>query len=102
MSKEQKHVSSNSSIHFLKKFHCMDQKVLIHLFELHAMSFYSVETWFIKLQTKDLFNISIAYHKALKRMCNIRPYDRNHECLERVNLPNFKHLVAKKVIYLFV
>ena len=60
------------------------------------MSFHGVETWFLKLHTKDLNNISIAYHKANKRMCNEGQYDSNLECLERVNLPNFKHLVAKK------
>ena len=64
MSKELKHVSSNSSIHF----------------KLHAMSFYGVETWFMKIRTKGLNTISIAYHKAIKRMCNKRPYDSNHEC----------------------
>ena len=78
------------------KFNCMDQKVLIHLFKLQAMSFYGVETWFMKLITKCLNSISIAYHKAIKRMCNKRPYDSNHEYLEWVNLPNFKHSVAKK------
>ena len=76
----------------------MDQKVLINLFKLNAMSFCGVEIWFMKLHTKDLNNIAIAYHKAIKRMCNKRPYDSNHECLERVNLPIFKHLVAKKLI----
>ena len=30
-------------------------------------------------------------------MCHKRPYDSNHEGLERVNLPFFKHLVAKKL-----
>ena len=75
----------------------MDQKVLIHLLKLHAISFYGVETWFMKLHTKDLDNISIAYHKTIKRMYNKTPYDSNHECLERVNLQIFLHLVAKKL-----
>ena len=65
------------------KFCCMDQKVLIQLLELHALSFYGVETWFMKLHTTDLNNILIAYHKAIKRMCNKRPYDSNQECLEK-------------------
>ena len=79
------------------KFHCMDQKGLIHVFELHDMSFYGVETWLMKLYAKDLNNISIAFHKAIKCMCNKRQYDSNHECLERVNQPICKHLVAKKL-----
>ena len=62
------------------------------------MSFYGVETWLVRLHTRDLTIISIAYHKAIKRMHNKIPYDSNHECLEKVNLPIFKHLVAKKLI----
>ena len=80
------------------KFYCMDQKLLIYLFKLHAMSFYGVEAWFMKLHTKVLNNILIAYCKAIKRMCNIRPYESNHECLERVNLLTFNHLGAKILI----
>ena len=81
-----------------KNFHCMDQKVLIHLFKLHTMSFYGVQTWFMKLQTEDLNNISVACHKVKKCMCNKRPYDSNHGRLDRVNLLIFKHLFAKKII----
>ena len=31
------------------KFSCTDQEILIYLFQLHPMSFYGVETWFMKL-----------------------------------------------------
>ena len=65
------------------------------------MSFCGVETWFLKLHTKDLNNISISYHKAIKRMCNKRPYDSHHQCLKRVNLPNFKPLVETKKLIKF-
>jgi len=80
------------------KFSCMDQKVLLHLFKMHAMCFYGVESWFCKLFKKDLNNISIPYHKAIKRICKRSYYDSNHECLEMANLPIFKHLVAKRLI----
>ena len=62
------------------------------------MSFSGVGTWFMKLHTKYLNDISIAYHKAIKRMCNKGPNNNNHKCLERVYLPIFKHLFAKKLI----
>ena len=86
---------------FYNIFYCMGQKILIYLFKLHDMSFYGVETWFMNLHTKYLNKISIAYHKARKRMCNKRPHDSNHECLERVNLPNFKHLVPIKLMHVY-
>ena len=78
------------------KFSFVDKNVLLHLFRLHAMSFYGAETWYINLNKKDLKNIS----KAIKRMCGRNYYDGNHECLEQVNLPIFKHFLAKKQIQL--
>ena len=59
----------------------MDQKVLMHLFKLHAMLFYGVEAWFMKLHTKDFNSISIVYRKAIKRICKKRACDSNHEFL---------------------
>ena len=80
----------------------MDQKGLVYLFKLHAMSSYGVETMFMKLRTKHLNNISVAYNKAIGRMCNKRQYDSSHECLETVNLPIFKQLVTKKGNKLYI
>ena len=51
-------------------FYSSDQKVLIHLFKLHVLSLYDVETWFMKLHRKYLIYISSAYQKDIKRMCN--------------------------------
>ena len=52
----------------------------------------------IKLNKKDLKIISVHYHKATKRICGRNSYDSNNECLEEVNLPIFKHFLAKKEI----
>ena len=62
------------------------------------MSFYGVKTWFMKLYTKDLNNRSLASYKGIKSMYIQRPYENNHECLERDNLPILKYFVTKKVI----
>ena len=80
------------------KFRFVDKNILLHLFRLHAMSFYGAETWYIKLNKKKPKNISVPYHKAIKRICGRISYDSSHECLEQVNLPTFKHFLAKKVI----
>ena len=40
---------------------------------------------------KYLKNISVPYHRAIKRTCGRNSYDSNHEYLEQVNLPIFKH-----------
>ena len=82
---------------FFYKLHCVSQKVLIHLFKVHAI-FYDVEKFFMKLYTKESNIVSIAYHKATKCMCNKRVYDSYYECLERISPTIFKHLVDKRVI----
>ena len=74
----------------------VDKNVLLHLFRLHAMSFYGAETWYINLNKKDLKNTSVPSHKAIKRECGRNSYDSNHECLEKVNSPFFKHFLANK------
>ena len=81
-----------------QKFSYVDTNVLLYLFRMHAMSFYGIETWFMKLSKKDLNNISVVYHKAIKRICGRNSYDSNHECLEYARLSIFKHLLARKFI----
>ena len=56
----------NSIQHKLSIF---DKEVLLHLFRLHTLSFYSAETWYMKLNKKYMKNISVPHHKAIKRMC---------------------------------
>ena len=80
------------------KFSFVDTDVLIHLFKLHAMSFYGTETWFMKLYKKDIKKVAVPYHGAIKRICGRSWYDSNHECLEYAKLRIFKHLLAKKII----
>ena len=36
------------------KFSFVDKNVLLHIFQLHAMSFYGAEAWYIKLNKKTL------------------------------------------------
>jgi len=62
------------------------------------MSFYGIETWFLKLYDKDLKRISVPYHRAIKRIYGRTDYDSNHDCLDNAKLPIFKHLQAKKMI----
>ena len=51
------------------KFSFFGRNVLLHLYRLHAMSFYGAEIWYIKLIKNDLKNISVPYNKATKRIC---------------------------------
>ena len=76
------------------KFSFVDKIILLHIFRLHAMWFYGAETWYIKLNKKDIKSISVLYHKAITRICGRNSCDSNHECLEQVNLPIFKKFLA--------
>ena len=65
---------------------------------MHAMSFHGTETWFMKLHKKYLDNISVVYHKAIKRICCRNSYDSNHECLEYTCLSIVKNFLGRKFI----
>ena len=65
---------------------------------MHALSFYGMETRFIKLHNKDLNNIPVVYHKTIERICGRNSYDGIHECLEYAGLPIFKHFLAREFI----
>ena len=65
-----------ANLSFLKQFNFInhkysfvDKNVLLHHFWVHAMSFYGAETWYIKLNKKRPENISVPYHKSIKRIC---------------------------------
>ena len=67
------------------KFIFVHKNVLLQLFRLHAMSFYGAETWSKKLNKKELKNISVPYHKAIKRVSERYSHDSSHVCLDQVN-----------------
>ena len=85
----------NSTYH---KFSLVVKNVVLHLFQLLAMSFYGAETLYINLNNKELKQISAPCHKAIKRIYGRNSYDSNYKCLEQVNSPIFKHFLDKKQI----
>ena len=42
--------------------------------------------------------ISIAYHKAVKKVAGMQVWDSNHEGCDIVKVPIFKHLMTKRMI----
>ena len=80
------------------KFSFVHRDILFFLFKSFATSFYGIETWFGKPKIFDLNRISVAYHKAVKRISGFNVWDSNHTACELVNVPIFKHLIAKRMI----
>ena len=80
------------------KFSFVDRNVLYFLFKSFATSFYGMETWFEKIKQCDLNRISVAYHKAVKRVAGMNVWDSNHAACHVVGVPIFKHFVARRII----
>lgn len=80
------------------KFYYMDINVLSYLFKSFTSSFYGIELWFQKIPISQLNLMSIAYHKAIKRMVGLNMWDSNHLACEIAHVYIFKHLLARRLI----
>ena len=89
---------------FLKQFNGMfakfkfsSQEVLSYLFRTFTSSFYGIDLWVEKLKTSQLSKISVCYHKAIKRVARMNVWESNHEACDKIGVPIFKHLFAKRL-----
>ena len=80
------------------KFHFSHKNVLYYLFKSYTSSFYGIETWFEQIKCYELNKIGVSYHKAVKRLSGLNMWDSNHVACEIVQVPIFKHLMAKRLI----
>ena len=55
--------------------------------------------WFEeKIKSGDMKEISIGYHKAIKRLAGMHVWDSNHAACERIDVNIFKHLLNKRLL----
>ena len=80
------------------KFYFVDRSVLFYLFKSYTSSFYGIEVWYEKILGYQLNRISVAYHKAVKRICGNNVWDSNHDACDTVGVHIFRHLLAKKLV----
>ena len=79
------------------KFNFLSTELLSFLLQTYCMSFYGVELWYDKLEVNYSFNrIAVVYHRAIKKICGMNPWDSNHEACHKVNKPIFKHMLVKR------
>ena len=91
---------------FLKQFNSMyyrfnfaDKNILNYLFVTYATSFYGIELWYNgKNRNKYLRTPAVAYHKAIKKLYNLSPYDSNHYACDIGGFEIFKHLQSKRML----
>ena len=90
---------------FLKQFNALYYKfnfaslnVLSFLFKTYSSSFYGIELWYNDKNRKNIMNkISVAYHKAIKKLLNMNVWDSNHLACELLGVNLFRHLQAKRM-----
>ena len=80
------------------KFNFVDHKVLIYLFKTYSSSFYGCELWYDVLNRDRVFHkISVAYHKAVKKLAGLPVWSSNHLACELIGVNIFRHLQAKRM-----
>ena len=83
-----------------RRFHFVDRKILTFLFKSHCLSFYGSELWFSLRGCITTFkNLSINFHKCIKKMGNVSWFTNNHDICEEFGLQTFKHFINKKILY---
>ena len=80
------------------KFSFVDRELMFFLFRTYTSSFYGIESWWYKLTAASTNKIAVAYHNAVKKVAGLNVWDSNHVACEIVNVPIFKHLLAKRLI----
>ena len=78
------------------KFNYADRNVLVFLFKPHSSSFYAVENWTFGASNKALQRLSIAYHKAVRRISGMTPWESNHDAFLTVEVDIVRYLYAQR------
>ena len=82
-----------------QKFNFLPLNILVYLFKTYCTSFFGINTWFEeKIKVNDLNKIEVAYHKAIKKIVNMRNWESNHTACEKAGLMLFKHLLSERLL----
>ena len=82
-----------------QKFNFLPANILIYLFKTYCTSFFGINIWFEEdIKRKDVRKIEVAYHKAIKRMVGMKPWESNHTACEKAGLMVFKHLLSERLL----
>ena len=87
---------------FYQKFKFIRTDINSFLFKTYTSSFYGCNLWFEEKYRDALYRkISVAYHKAVKKVAGRMPWDANHEACSIVKVNLFSHLLAKRMLNYF-
>ena len=85
----------------IARFNIVSREIIYHLFKIYSSYFYGIELY----ETYRTFhNVSVGYHKVVKRIAGLYTRDSNNLACESVGVNIFKHLQAKRIfnIYLWI
>jgi len=81
------------------KFGFVDFDTLCYLFKTYTTTFYGIGLWIEQRVVRRLIhNLSVAYHKAVKKVASLNVWDSNHDACERVGVDTMPHLIAKRLL----
>ena len=86
---------------FHSKFYFLNRQVQYFLFKSYSTSFYGIDVWFNDIKAYQLKKISVTYHKAVKKICGLKPWDNNHIACDTANVLIFRHLLARRRLSFF-
>ena len=90
----------NSMYH---RFNFASREIIYHLFKTYSSSFYGIELWYNEKNRNRAFNnVSVGYHKAVKRIAGLCTWDSNHSACEIVGVNIFRHLQAKRMFNFYL
>ena len=62
---------------------------------IHSYYLYEIELWFNNINiNREFHNVSVGYHKAVKRIAGLRTWDSNHLACASAGVNMFRHLQA--------
>ena len=83
------------------KFSFLNRDVKAFLVQSYCMSFYGSDLWFDYKNKRVFHGFAVAYHKALKRLAGLAPWDSNHRACEILKFPIFIHNINSRLISYF-
>ena len=79
------------------------REIIFHLFETYSSSFHEIELCFIDINRNRAFhNVSVGYHKAVKRIAGLCTWDSNHLTCESVGVNIFRHIQSKRMFNFYL
>ena len=83
---------------FYHKFYFLNREVLVFLMQSYCMSMYGCELWYNYFNVRVFRKFSIAYHKTIKKIAGMAPWQSNHTACDITGFPILIHFVNNRIL----